>query len=122
MTREDLAGLPDGATVRRLSSGLEIVRRRKHEPVDLEGLGRKDTAKLTGKRLGSKFSGEWGMARLTDWIAREVDSRGWTTGEPRQADVLLDDPVGIVSGELVSTIRIMSDGRYVHAFPVEDRR
>lgn len=118
MTREDLAGISDGGTLRRLPTGLEIVRRQKHEPINLVTLPRSERVRLTGKRFGSKFLSEWGLERLTDWIASEVESRGWTDGVSQQADVRFDGPVGVASGEPASTIRIMSDGRYVHAFPV----
>jgi hypothetical protein len=121
MARDDPAGVRDGETLRRLSSGLEIVRRRKHEPIDFEGLTRNERLRLTDKRFGSKFLPDWGIVRLTDWIADEIDTRKWTARTPLSVDVGLDRPVGIASGEETSTIRIMSDGRYVHAFPVEDR-
>lgn len=101
--------------------GLQIVRRRKHEPIDFEGLARSERVRLTDKRFGSKFLRDWGIVRLTDWIAEEIDSRKWTAGAPLSVDVAFERPVGIVSGEETSIIRIISDGRYVHAFPVEDR-
>ncbi len=118
MTRDDLAGISDGGTLRRLPSGLEIVRRRKHEPIDLDGLPRSERVRLTGKRFGSKFVGAWSLGRLTDWIAQEVEAQGWSAGLPQQVDVHFNEAVGVVGGEFTSTIRIMSDGRYVHAFPV----
>jgi hypothetical protein len=121
VVRDDLAGVPDGETLRRLESGLQIVRRRKHEPIDFEGLARNERVRLTDKRFGSKFLQDWGIVRLTDWIAEEIDSRNWTVGTPLSVDVAFDRPVGIVSGEETAIIRIISDGRYVHAFPVEDR-
>jgi len=116
--REDLAGIPDGGTLRTTASGLEIIRRRKHEPIDLEGLPRAEQRRMTDKRFGSKFSPHWSLARLTDWIAREIETREWTQGSVQTVDVEFEQPVGVVTGRSTSTIRIMSDGRYVHAFPV----
>ena len=87
MNREDLAGVPDGETLRRLPSGLEIVRRRKHEPVDFEGRSRNDQARLTDKRFGSKFLQEWNLAWVTDWIADQIVSLEWVAGRPVSADV-----------------------------------
>ena len=121
MTREDLAGVPDGETLRRLPSGLQIVRRQKHEPIDFESLTRNERVRLTDKRFGSKFLQDWGIVRLTNWIADEIDAQKWTAGDTHSVDIAFDRPVGIVGGEEASTIRIISDGRYVHAFPVEDR-
>jgi hypothetical protein len=118
MARDDLGGIPDGGTLRRLASGLEIVRRRKHEPIDLDSIAQRERERLTDKRFGSKFLADWNLVQLTDWITEEVESRGWAMGASQLADVHFDDPVGVVSGEPGLTIRIISDGRYVHAFPV----
>lgn len=120
MTREDLAGVPDAGILKKLESGLEIIRRRKHEPIELSKLTRDDLIRLTGKRFGSKFLPDWTIVRLTAWTAEVVESHGWKTGAMQQLEVVLPESVGIVNGERVSTIRIICDGRHVHAFPIED--
>ena len=120
MTSEDLSRLPDGATLRRLPCDLEIVRRRKHEPIDVSRLSRSERAARTDKRHGSKFGLAWTLERLTDWIAERVEEYGWVPGRRQKLDVPFEEPVGYSVGTSVRTIRIMSDGRYVHAFPVED--
>lgn len=51
----------------------------------------------------------------------EIDAGTWKPGRPESNDVRLEDPVGLVSGETTIAIRIMSDGRYVHAFPVVEQ-
>lgn len=59
---------------------------------------------------------------LLDLIARRVQAAGWRAGSSAgfRLDARLRQPVGYVAGRLVHTIRIVSDGRYVHAYPVED--
>lgn len=83
MAREDLTASPDGATLRHLASGLEIVRRRKHEPIDVANLSRAELEKLTDKRFGSKFAADWSLEQLVDWTAHQVDMHRWTVGSPR---------------------------------------
>jgi len=120
MAREDLTASPDGATLRHLASGLEIVRRRKHEPVDLSGLTRDQLRQNTDKRAGSKFTSDWSLEKLVVWVGEQVERLGWAPGTARSSDITLDSPVGHFVGKESRTIRIISDGRYVHAFPVED--
>ncbi len=75
----------------------------------------------TGKIYGSKFSAAWTPERLTEWIAETIQARGWAAdGVGRILTIRLHDTAGVVSGKVVQTIRIHSDGRYVHAWPVRD--
>ncbi|MEE8169327.1 MAG: hypothetical protein V3T70_02155 [Phycisphaerae bacterium] len=122
MARDDLAGVPDGGTLRRLASGLEVVRRRKHEPIAHEQLQSAGLEHLTDKRHGSKFAPDWTLQRLTEWITSEIEARQWSIGTAQDADVHFKNPVGYFLGKSVKTIRIISDGRFVHAFPIEDQR
>ncbi|HLX62688.1 MAG TPA: hypothetical protein VKX17_15525 [Planctomycetota bacterium] len=112
----------DGDTLRKLPSGLEIVRRKKHEPIDFLSLDAADRKKLTGKIFGSKFASTWDLDRVTNFIAQHVASNGWDSGTgPASMDVLVSEIAGYANGKIVHAIRIVSDGRYVHAYPVEDR-
>ena len=118
----DPRSFPDGHTVRRLANGLEIVRRQKHEPLTT-AVPRERLVELTGKRMGSKFLPGWPPSRVVEWLEAFLLANEWTVepGVARSEDVRLNEPVGLVRGERVHTIRVMrNNGRYVHAFPVED--
>ena len=124
MVRDDPAGIRDGETLRRLDSGLEIQRRLKHEPVDFSSWSPAELEEKTDERHGSKFLPEWSLQRVTNWTAQAVADAGWTLrpGIKRSAIFQFEAPVGIVRGRRSYKIKIVSDGRYVHAYPVgEDR-
>ncbi|HEY3245234.1 MAG TPA: hypothetical protein VGM03_17975 [Phycisphaerae bacterium] len=78
MARQDLSAIPNREPLRRLASGLEIARARKHEPIDFSRLNRNQIERLTDKRFGSKFLPEWTLERLTDWIQEQVELQHWT--------------------------------------------
>lgn len=104
-----------------LPNGLEIIRRRKHEPIEFDGLSRQQMKFLTDKVHGSKFAGNWLLVDYVDWVAHAIGVLGWTpaTG-PADHGFAEGRIVGICKGEPVHTIRIVSDGRNVHAYPAED--
>ena len=115
--------VPDGEPIRQLPGGLEIVRREKHDWKDgLDQLPPDRLAKFTGKVWGSKFYPGWSYPALVKWIEAVVTEAGWTLqpGDPVQGDWDLPNPVGIVSGRLTRRIRVVSDGRYVHAYPISE--
>lgn len=123
MVREDLAGLPDGSTLRTTDAGLEIVRRKKHEPIDLQGFGKKELKDQTDRKNGSKFLANWTLEVLVNWIDDELEVLKWSE---KDQDCCFDDKltevVGISNGKEVHTIRIVKSGRWVHAYPVEDAK
>lgn len=123
MAEVDPSRLPDGATVRRLPSGLLVVRRKKHEWND--GLGKLPDEKLairTNKSWGSKFLPRWTTARIADWTAEQIEAAGWTLDaqEPNPLEIRMAEDVGLVEGRLVRTIQVRCDGRHAHAYPVKD--
>jgi len=121
MSEEDITRIPDGGVLRTLPSGLQIVRRRKHEW--FPALATFDPMRLkdrTGKKWGSKFLPAWTLIVLTDWIAMRVTETNWTTDiqEPEPLDTSFGEPIGLANGVGVHTIRIVCDGRYIHAYPI----
>jgi hypothetical protein len=123
MAEPDPYSVPDGGTLRVLDNGLEIVRRQKLEwRASLEKLPPDKLARRTGKVWGSKFYPEWTLPILIDWIVSVIVEEQWRLqpGEPREADRRLDRPVGLAGGGATHRIRVVSDGRYVHAYPIEE--
>ena len=123
MARQDWAGLPDGAPICELPSGLVIVRYRKHDPLP-EGmtLNRARPFRRRGDDV-STFLPTWPLERVVRFIEQHVGELSWELepGVNRRVEIPMNEPVGLVAGSNVHTIRISSDGRYLHAYPVEDR-
>ena len=124
MVEQDFYSVPDGGTLRLLANGLEIVRRRKqHEwhPAILN-LSHEKRAQRTDKVWGSKFNAEWTLPVLVAWMEKVIGEEGWTLrpGEAVQTDRLLNQPVGLAGGHSTCRIRVVCDGRYVHAYPIQE--
>jgi hypothetical protein len=111
---------PQGTTLRQLDGGLEIIRYRKHEPIHFDQLMPEELVWKTGKRWGSKFLANWTLDRYVTWIAAQVQQLGWPAeaGVHRSIDIRERAAVGYSRGKLVYNIRLVADGRYVHAYPV----
>lgn len=118
----DLARIPDGGVLAQSATGLAIIRRQKHEPIKLPS-DRDAIIRATGRRYGSKFDEAWTLAELVEWIKSVVDTERWPfePGLRRVTHRVFETPVGLVAGQAVHTIEVVSDGRYVHAYPVEDK-
>lgn len=124
MSDPDLYSVRDGGTLRKLDTGLEIVRRQKHEwQSSLDGLPRNKLVERTGKIWGSKFYSEWTLPVLAAWIAGVVQEEGWTLrpGQPIEVDRLVNRNIGLVASEPTPRIRVVCDGRYIHAYPVAEQ-
>jgi hypothetical protein len=123
MAEANFARMPDGAVLRTLESGLQIVRRKKHEWRDaLASMTLEKLRMSTNKVHGSKFLPAWDLTRLVAWIEVQARAANWTgeLQEPNPIVVRLGEIVGIAGGERVHTIRVVCDGRYIHAYPVKD--
>ena len=113
----------DSETLRLLGNGLEIIRREKHEwKSSLAGLTAEQLIRRTGKVWGSKFYPDWTLPVLVSWIENVIAAEGWTLqpGIPSATDRELDRTVGLVAGSPTHMIRVVSDGRYVHAYPIAE--
>jgi len=99
-----------------------IIRRKKHEAMDFTGMSRRTVVACTDKRHGSKFLPAWKLDRMVAWVASQVERANWTRrpGRGERINVRVDEPAGLVDGQIVHTIRIESDGCHVHAYPVKD--
>ena len=94
----------------------------KHEPIATDHLSQARLEQLTDPTNGSKFLATWPLTRVTDWVEQEVRRRGWRypPGVRDRVKVRLGEPVGYVRGQIVRTITMHMDDRYVHAYPDED--
>ena len=118
MSIKDFYAIPDGQTLVTLATGIEIVRRRKHEPIGINGLDQQQLEFRTGKKSGSKFLPGTTLERIvsyTETILNENNTAFNTSGMYTKTFAV---EVGIAGGVQVKTIKVLCDGRYAHAFPV----
>ena len=122
MAEAELRSIADGGTLRTLPSGLQIIRRRKHEGSEsIEALSGENLRRQTDRIRGSKFLSSWTLAGHVDWIEEQLILLGWDrdTGQAAQT-VELDEGVGYSNGKRTRKIRIELSSGCIHAYPVED--
>jgi hypothetical protein len=115
--------VPEGGVLKVLATGLRIVRRRKHEwNPGLLKLDPKKLALRTGKEWGTKFLSFWTLDVLVNRIEVEVARARWTKDSqiPNPLDVVDASEIGLANGKRAHTMRIVCDGRHIHAYPIED--
>jgi hypothetical protein len=114
----DYRNVEDGGTLKTLDNGLVIVRRKKHEPLDMGQMSRTEIIRRTSKISGSKFNSRWTLENYVNWVAAQTLRLGWsvTPGDSNEA-VRLSECVGVSNGQNAYTIRLRRNGRYVHAYP-----
>jgi len=118
---EDLARVPDGGRLLRLPNGIVIVRRRKHEPVDLRGKSKTEIERLTGKVNGAKFLPQIDLeciVRMTREVLIEKDVHPGAAGRYTKG---YGRPIGISRGRHVKGLCVVVSGRYAHAFPIDEK-
>jgi hypothetical protein len=106
--------------LKRLSNGLVVVRRKKHEWRDeLDRMDVREFARATDRINGSKFSREWTLEQYIGWLEAEVSRIGWTRDTPStDVEVVLPTAVGWSHGRRVSKIRIELGSGFIHAYPI----
>ena len=118
MSTKDLYAVPDGQTLIILATGIEVIRRRKHEPIRIDGLDQKQLASRTGKKSGSKFLPGTTLEHIVRYTEAILSENHATLNTSDKYTKTFTDDVGIMNGVRVKTITVFFDGRYAHAFPV----
>lgn len=118
MSIKDLYAVPDGQTLVTLANDIEIVRRRKHEPISIDGLDMEQLASRTGKKNGSKFLPGMTLTHIVRYTEEILTENGAALYGSGTYTKTFTDDVGIAGGVHVRTIQVLFDGRYAHAFPV----
>jgi hypothetical protein len=121
---QKLHAIRDRETLVRHSSGLEIIRAMKHEPISFAGMNDEELRRKTDKNNGSKFASDWTLSAYCAWLTQFLDVHlDWRfpPSQQRKALAVLDRPIGVADGKITRTIEVVARGRYVHAYPVVDR-
>jgi hypothetical protein len=122
LDEEALRAVPDGGTLLRLPNGIEIVRRLKHEPIEMEGPAREELADRTNKFNGSKFLPGTTLREIVGMTAEVLRENGAGIGSNAGYNTVYDKPIGIADGKQVRGLRVLrsGNGRYAHAFPANE--
>ena len=120
LDEKQLRIVPKGGTLYTLDNGIRIVRRPKHEPIDVDGL---DAARLkwkTDKNNGSKFLKGISLKRIVE-MTEEVLRENRAVPEVRSAyNKVYAVPIGISEGKKVRAIRVDVGGGWAHGYPVNE--
>ena len=122
MAEHDYRSVPDGGVLKTLASGLQIIRRKKHEWLAyLQHATPAELKRLTDKIRGSKFVASWTLNRYVEWIETQVTELGWDAQTSAEIHtVAFDQTIGYSRGKPVDRIRIELSSRCLHAYPVEE--
>ena len=117
-----LRATPDGCTLVTLPSGIEIIRRKKHEPIMLEGLSAAEIAKRTDKRNGAKFLPGTTLRQIVEMTAQVLEQNQARPDSNTSYVGRLPQPIGLCCGHPTSCIRVLRSnrGRLAHGHPVEE--
>lgn len=119
-----LRAVPDSCVLYTLPSGIRIVRRKKHEPIDLANLSKKDLERLTDKKNGAKFLPGTTLAKIVEITAQVLQKNRAQVGTNTEYNTVYEEPIGISRGKRVRRLRVVRSqrGRIAHGFPEEEDR
>jgi hypothetical protein len=120
-----LRSVGDGRVLHTLPNGIHILRRKKHEPIDLAGWSQEKVVNRTGKVMGSKFLPGTTLQRIVALAAEIIQENGVQPGTPdgRYAKIY-GEPVGISQGRKVRAVRVVTSchSTEAHAYPEDEQR
>ena len=116
-----LREVPNAGVLHELSNGIQIIRRRKHEPIDLPRR-EKELARQTNKCNGSKFLPETTLTRIVEMTSEVLLENRAEIGSNDCYNKVYDEPIGISAGRRVKGLRVCRSnrGRYAHAYPQDE--
>lgn len=119
-----LRAVPDGCVLYTLPNGIRIVRRKKHEPIDLANLSKKDLERLTNNKNGAKFLQGTTLARIVEMATEVLQKNQAQVGKNTEYNTVYEKPIGISRGRRVRGLRVVrsQEGRIAHGFPEEEDR
>ena len=120
----NLWSVPDGGVLRTLPNGIQILRMRKHEPIETEGMTKEEVASRTDKLSGSKFLPGTSLERIVEITCEVLEGNNALVGSNEGYAKIYGYPIGISRGKLVRGVRVRrsSLGRNAHAFPEDEGR
>ena len=107
-----------------MPNGIKILRRKKHEPIDMAQLTKGEQERQTDKRNGSKFLPETSLKRIVEMTCQVLIEKGAEVGANIPYNKVFDHPIGYSNGCPVKGLRVSrsNKGRLAHAYPVDERR
>jgi len=119
-----LRSVRDGGVLHELPNGIQVVRRKKHEPIDMAQLTKGELARRTDKRNGSKFLPEISLKRIVEMTCQVLIEKGAEVGANIPYNRAFDHPIGYSNGRPVKGLWVSrsNKGKLAHAYPVDERR
>ena len=121
LDESQLRSVGEARTLYRLGNGIEIVRRKKHEPLDSEDLTRDVLERKTESRSGSKFLRGTTLKQIVEMTAELLLANRARVGSNKAYNRVYPQPIGISRGEKVRAFRVELKGRWAHGYPVDER-
>jgi len=119
-----LRTVPDGECLYSMPNGIEIVRRRKHEPIDLSRSSPEEVERRTGKIMGSKFLLGTTLKRIVEMTVDVLSENGAQIGDNTEYNTVYERTIGISRGKPVRGFRVLRccNGKLAHGFPEDEIR
>jgi len=124
LDERQLARVPDGGVLHTMASGINILRRKKHEPIVLADLTREEIAWRTDKNNGSKFLPGTSLSRIVEMTCEILMENKAVSGTKDGYTKAYDKVVGVSRGEAVRAVKVVrsNNGAYAHAYPEDEDR
>lgn len=124
LEESQLRRVPDGGVLYTLANGIQILRRKKHEPIHLEGLTEAEQRRRTSKREGSKFLPGTTLRDIVKMTCDILIENGAEPGANTGYNKVYEHPIGISRGRAVTAVRVVrsNNGKIAHAYPEDERR
>jgi len=119
-----LRGVPDAGVLDMLPNGIRIIRRKKHEPIEMGQLTRNERMRRTDKLEGSKFLPGTSLARIVRMTREVLLENDAKIGSNDGCGKVYDRPIGISRGRPVRGLRVRrsNNGTLAHAYPEDEQR
>jgi len=118
-----LARVPDGGVLYTMASGINILRRKKHEPLDSD-MTPEEIARRTDKKNGAKFLPGTTLSRIVEMTCEILEENEAALGSSLGYTKVYGEPVGISRGQYVRAVKVRrsTNGAYAHAYPEDEDR
>jgi hypothetical protein len=119
-----LARVPDGGVLHTTASGINILRRKKHEPIVSDDMPPEELAHRTDKKNGAKFLPGTTLSRIVEMTCEILEENEAALGSNLGYTKVYGEPVGISRGRRVRAVKVVrsTNGAYAHAYPEDEDR
>jgi hypothetical protein len=119
-----LRKVQDSDILHTLESGIQIQRRKKHEPIGFDDMTQEEIDRRTDKKNGAKFLPGTTLSRIVEMTCEILMENKAVLGSKDGYTKVYDQAVGVSRGRRVRAVKVVrsNDGLYAHAFPEDEDR